>query len=49
MGEQHLDFLPTATSLHVLRSCGVRTSHVASVFLQIPRDLAGERSGSTVV
>jgi hypothetical protein len=42
MGEQHLDFLPTATGLHVFWSCGVRTSHVAGVFMQIPRDLAGK-------
>ena len=42
MGEQHLDFLLTATGLHVLRRCGVRTSHVAGVFMQIPRDLAGK-------
>ena len=33
MGEQHLDFLPPATDLHVFRRCGVRTSHVAGVFL----------------
>jgi len=42
MGEQHLDFLPTATGLHVLRRCGVRTSHVAGVFMQIPRNFAGD-------
>jgi hypothetical protein len=42
MCEQHLDFLPPATGLHVLRSCGVRTGHVAGVFVQIPRDLAGK-------
>ena len=42
MGQQHLDFLPPATGLHVLRSCGVRTGHVAGVFVQIPRDLAGK-------
>ena len=42
MGEQHLDLLPTATGLHVLRSCGVRTGHVASIFVQVPRDLAGK-------
>src|SRR5271165_2771970 len=40
MGEQHLDLLPTATGLHVLRSRGKRTGHVARVFVQIPRDLA---------
>ena len=43
MGEQHLDFLPPATGLHVLRSCGVRAGHVASIFVQVPRDLAGDR------
>jgi hypothetical protein len=42
MGEQHLDFLPPATGLPVLRSFGVRPGHVASIFVQIPRDLAGE-------
>ena len=42
MCEQHLDFLSPATGLHVLRSCGVRTGHVAGVFVQIPRDLAGK-------
>jgi hypothetical protein len=42
MGEQHLDFLPAATGFHVLRSCGVRTGHVASIFVQIPRDLSGK-------
>ena len=42
MGEQHLDFLSPPTGLHVLRSCGVRTGHVAGVFVQIPRDLAGK-------
>src|ERR1700733_7611931 len=42
MCEQHLDFLSPATGLHVLRSCGVRTCHVAGVFVQIPRDLAGK-------
>ena len=42
MCEQHLDFLSPSTGLHVLRSCGVRTGHVASVFVQIPRDLAGK-------
>ena len=43
MGEQHLDFLPPATGLHVLRSCGVRTGHVAGVFIKVSRDLAGDR------
>ena len=43
MGEQHLDFLPPTTGLHVFRGCGVRTSHVAGVFVQIPRDFAGDR------
>ena len=42
MGEQHLDFLPTATGLHVFWSRSVRMSHVARVFMQIPRDLAGK-------
>jgi hypothetical protein len=42
MGKQHLDFLPPATGLRVLRSCGVRAGHVASIFVQIPRDLAGK-------
>jgi hypothetical protein len=42
MGEQHLDFLPPATGLHVLRSCGERAGHVASIFVEIPRDLAGK-------
>ena len=42
MRKQHLDFLPTATGLHVFRSCGVRAGHVASIFVQIPRDLAGK-------
>jgi len=41
-GEQYLDFLPTATGLHVFWSCGVPTGHVASIFMQIPRDLAGK-------
>ena len=36
MGEQHLDFLPPATGLHIFRSCGVRTGHVAGVCMQIP-------------
>ena len=40
--EQHLDFLPPATGLHVFWSCGVRTGHVASIFMQIPRDVAGK-------
>jgi hypothetical protein len=42
MCEQHLDFLPPATGLRVFRSCGVRGGHVAGVFMQIPRDLAGD-------
>jgi hypothetical protein len=42
MCEQHLDFLPPATGLRVFRSCGVRTGHVAGVFMQIPRDFAGD-------
>ena len=42
MCEQHLDFLSPATGLQVLRSCGVRTGHVAGVFVQIRRDLAGK-------
>jgi hypothetical protein len=42
MCEQHLDFLPTATGLHVFWSRGVRTGHVAGVFMQIPRDFAGK-------
>ena len=46
MCEQHLDFLSPATGLHVLRSCGVRTCHVAGVFVQIPWDLAGDRVGA---
>ena len=32
--EQHLDFLSPATGLHIFRSCGVRTSHVAGVFVR---------------
>jgi hypothetical protein len=43
MGEQHLDFFPPTTGLHVLRSCGVRTGHVAGVFIKVSRDLAGDR------
>jgi hypothetical protein len=43
VGEQHLDFLPPTTGLHVLRSCGVRTSHIAGVFIEVSRDLAGDR------
>ena len=42
MGEKHLDFLPAATGFRVLRSCGVRTGYVASIFVQIPRDLSGK-------
>jgi hypothetical protein len=42
MGEQHLDLLATTTGLHVLRSGGKRAGHVAGVFVQIPRDLAGD-------
>ena len=42
MREQHLDFLSTATGLHVFRRCGARTGYVAGVFMQIPRDLAGK-------
>jgi hypothetical protein len=42
MGEQHLDFLPTTTGLHVCRSRSERTGHVAGIFVQIPRDLAGD-------
>ena len=42
MREQHLDFLPPATGLDVFRSCGVGTGHVAGVFIQIPRDFAGD-------
>ena len=42
MGEQHPDFLPTATGLHVLWSGSVRTRHIAGIFMQIPRDLAGQ-------
>ena len=42
MGEQHLDLLATTAGLHILRSCGVRTGHVAGVLVQIPRDLAGK-------
>jgi hypothetical protein len=43
VGEQHLDFLPPTTGLHVLRSFGVRTSHIAGVFIKVSRDLAGDR------
>ena len=43
MGEQHLDFLPPTTGLHVFLSCGVRTSHIAGVFVEVSRDLAGDR------
>src|SRR5271166_6284642 len=39
---QHLDLLSTTAGLHVLRSRGERTGHVASVFVQVPRDLAGD-------
>ena len=42
MGEQHLEFFPPTTGLHVLRSCGERTGHVASIFVKVSRDLAGE-------
>ena len=42
MGKQHLDFFAPATGLHVFWRCGVRTGHVASIFVQIPRDLAGK-------
>ena len=42
MGKQHLDFLPTATGLHVFWSRSVRAGHVARVFMQISRDLAGK-------
>ena len=45
MGEQHLDFLPPATGLCVFRSCGVRTGHVASIFIQIPRILRARAFG----
>ena len=45
MGEQHLDFFPPTTGLHVLRSCGVRTGHVAGVFVQIPRILRATALG----
>src|SRR5579872_3198482 len=48
MGEQHLDFLPTATGLHVFGSGSVRTSYVAGVFMQIPRDLAGKSVRATL-
>ena len=44
--EQHLDFLSTATGLRIFRRCGVRTDHVAGVFVQIPWDLAGDRVGA---
>jgi hypothetical protein len=46
VGEQHLDFLPPTTGLHVFWRCGVRTGHVASIFMQIPRDLAGDCVGA---
>jgi hypothetical protein len=42
MGKQHLDFLPPAAGRHVFWSGGMRTGHVAGVFVQIPRDLAGK-------
>jgi hypothetical protein len=48
MGEQHLDLLPTTTRLHVLRSCSKRTGHVAGVFVQISRDLAGDIVGAAL-
>jgi hypothetical protein len=43
VGEQHLDFFPPTAGLHVFRSCGVRTGHVAGVFIKVSRDLAGDR------
>jgi hypothetical protein len=43
VGEQHLDFLPPTTGLHVFRSRGVRTSHIAGVFIKVSRNLAGDR------
>ena len=46
MGEQHLDFLSTPTGGLVFRRSGVRTGHVAGVFVQIPWDLAGDRVGA---
>ena len=42
MGEQHLDYLPTATRFRILWRRGKRTGHVAGVFVQIPRDVAGD-------
>src|SRR6202021_1152490 len=43
MGEQHHDFFPPAAGPRVFRSCGVRTGHVAGVFIKVSRDLAGDR------
>src|ERR1700721_61539 len=42
MGEQQLDFLSPATGLHVFWRRSVHTGHIAGVFMQIPRDLAGK-------
>ena len=42
MRERHLDFVPTARGLHIFRSCSESSGHVASFFVQIPGDLAGD-------
>ena len=48
MGEQHLDFLSPATGLHVFWRRSVHTGHIAGVFMQIPRDLAGKSVRTTL-
>ena len=43
MGKQHLDFLPAATSRLVFRRRGESPGNVSGVFMQITRNLAGDR------
>ncbi len=43
MGKQHLDLFPAATSAHVFRRRGESPGDVAGIFVQITRNLAGDR------
>jgi hypothetical protein len=43
MGKEHLDFFPEATSSLIFRCRGESPGNVACIFVQITRNLAGDR------
>ena len=43
MGEQHLNLFPAAASSLIFRCRGESRGNVASIFVQITRNLAGDR------